>query len=240
MEGLGMTAEMTDIAGTKCAAGSSGQAAGQKLGPSRVRFGLASVLRWSERLVDRVVSAYDRLFCLNEQDTAEIYMHIGTDLAKKGSPEEAVVALTHTLAIQPENGQAWVQLGLVQLKQEASAAAVEAFERAKQLGCDSFELHFHYAEALVDLERTEEAVTALYTALEKQPGSAEAAYRLGVALDQLERYEEAVAAFKIAIAHGPRVVSYYQSLGFTLESLGRRDEAINYFKRAVNLERRSA
>lgn len=212
-----------------------------KAGPSRVRFGLASVLRWSERLVERVVVGYDRLFHLDARDTADIYMHISADLAKKGDAEDAVAALKRTLEILPDNADAWFQLGLIHLQQlQASAAALDAFRRAADLGCDSFELHFHLAEAMHDQGQHEEAVTELYRALDIDGDSAEAAYRLGVCLDKLGRFEEAVAAFKLAIARAPREVGYYQSLGFTLESLGQRKEAIRYFKQAVELERRSA
>jgi tetratricopeptide (TPR) repeat protein len=207
--------------------------------PSAVRFGLASLMRWSERFVDRMVTAYDRMFALDDEDTADIYMNLGTDLARSGNTENAEEALRRTLALQPENGLAWFHLGVVQSKREASTAAVEAFYRAHEHGYDSYELHFRLAEALADTGKHEEAVGELYKALEKQPEAAEAAYCLGVSLDHLKRYEEAVAAFQIAIAHAPREVAFYQSLGFTLESLGRRDEAISYFKRALSLERRT-
>lgn len=219
---------------------SQGPAPQQHSHPSVVRFGLASVMRWSERLVDRMVTAYDRVFALNEEDTADIYMNLGTDLARKGNAEHAEEALRRTLALQPDNGLAWFHLGVVQLRREASAAAVEAFNKAHEHNFNSFELHFYLAEALAEIDSHEEAVAELYKALEQQPESAEAAYRLGVALDHLKRFEEAVAAFQIAIAHGPREVTYYQSLGFTLESLGRREEAIEYFKKALSLERRGS
>jgi tetratricopeptide (TPR) repeat protein len=208
------------------------------LAPSRVQFGLAGMMRWSERFVDRMVNAYERLFCLTKEDAAEIYLQIGATQARSGRGAQAVAALNQTVKIQPDNGLAWYQLGMVHLQQEACAAAVAAFERAHRLGCDDYELHYAMAQALSDLERYEEAITELYLALERKPEAAEAAYSLGVALDQLKRYEEAAAAFKIAIAHAPREVSYYQSLGFTLESMGHRDEAIQYFKRAITLERR--
>jgi tetratricopeptide (TPR) repeat protein len=207
--------------------------------PSMVRVGVASVMRWSERFVDRMVNSYDNTFALDREDTADIYMNLGADLARKGNASDAEAALRRTLTLQPDNGLAWFHLGVVLLQQESSATAVKALDMALAHGFDRFEVHYRRAEALADLERHDEAVAALYKALEQQPESAEAAFRLGIALDQLGRFEEAVAAFQIAIAHSPREVSYYQSLGFTLESLGRREEAITYFKRALSLERRA-
>ncbi len=206
---------------------------------SRLRFGVAGLLRRSERLVDRMVSAYERIACLDEEDAAEIYLSMGNDLARSGRPADAIQALERTLALQPKNGAAWYQLGLTQLQQGGAEAALHALDQAQQQGIDSFELWCHRADALAELDRRDEAVEALERALEQQPEAAEACYRRGVLLDQLKRYEEATAAFSRAIELAPREVSYHQSLGFSYESMGRRDEAIECFKRALDLERRT-
>jgi hypothetical protein len=39
---------------------------------AKLRFRLASILRLSERLADSMVSAYDRVFSLDEKDKADI------------------------------------------------------------------------------------------------------------------------------------------------------------------------
>jgi tetratricopeptide (TPR) repeat protein len=206
---------------------------------ARVRFSLATILRVSERIAESFVSAYERAFKLPPQEAADIYMQVGVDMARGGRAGEALSALQRTVSLQPENALAWYQLGVVQLQQRATSAALDAFEEARRLGQDGVELSYFMAEALADLERHEEAARELRHVLAEQPDFAEAAYRLGVSLDRLKRHAEAAAAFRQAIAHAPREVSYLQSLGFTLESLGRRDEAIECFKQAVDLQRRA-
>jgi tetratricopeptide (TPR) repeat protein len=206
---------------------------------ARVRLSLATVLRLSERLVERLVSAYDNAFRLDNRDAADLHLGMATSFLKGGKAEDALAALRQVIDLQPENGLAWFQYGLLQLQQGASASSVQSLEQARRLGFESFELYFYLAEALEDLERFEEAVETLVQALKRQPESAEATYRLGLALDRLGRYEEAIAVFKRAIDFAPREVGYYQSLGFTLECMGRRDEAIEYFKKALTLEHRT-
>jgi tetratricopeptide (TPR) repeat protein len=207
---------------------------------TQVRVGLTGMLRLTERLLERMVSAYDNTFRLDQSDLADIYLNMGLGYARGGKGDEASEALRKVLEMEPQNAIAWYELGLVQLRQGATAGAIASLERAEQLGLDGFELHFHHAEALADLERHEEAVEALVKALKKRPDSAQATYLLGVTLDKLERYEEAAAVFRKAIEYSPREVVYYQSLGFTLECLGRRDEAIECFKRALQLGQQGA
>ena len=209
---------------------------------SRLRFNLAGVLRLSERLVERAVSAYDNTFRLDHEDTADIYLRLATDEVKAGRAEQALAALQRVISLQPGNAAAWYETGLLHLKLHAPAAALEALERAQRAGLEGFEgfdIHFHLAEALGDLERHEQAADELVRALKHRPDSAPATYRLGMALDRLGRYEEAAVVFKKAIECAPREVNYHQSLGFTLECLGRRDEAIECFKKALELQQRA-
>jgi superkiller protein 3 len=205
---------------------------------TRMRLRFASWLRISDTIMSRAVSAYDTLFSLDPHDEAEIYMDIGADLGSSGKPEEALASLKRAVALRPQDPQAWLQLGIVQLRMNASPLALDAFEKAKALGATGYELHFRMAEALGDLNKSEEAVCHLQQAAADNPHSAEAFYRLGVELDRLKRFEEAVQAFRRAMELAPREASYYQSLGFTLDTLGKRDEAVECFKRAVELQRR--
>lgn len=205
---------------------------------ARWRFGLAGFMRRSEQIVEGMVSRYEDLTTLDDDDAAEIYKSMGEDFARKGMWGDAIASLEQTLARSPGNGDALCHLGLAQVANGDYEAAVESLDKARQAGIDSFDLYYGLAEAYGELERREQAVNAYEEALERKPDMAEAAYRLGVILDEMERYQDASAAFQLAIRHQPREAAYHQSLGFTLESMGRRDEALRSFKRALNLERR--
>jgi len=205
---------------------------------ARWRFGLAGFMRRSEQIVDGMVSRYENMTTLDDQDAAEIHQGMGEDFASKGMWDDAIACFEQTLERTPDNGAAWCRLGLAQVASGAFEEALESLGRARQAGVDSFELHYGLGDAHGELEQREQAVNAYQEALERKPDMAEAAYRLGVVLDELERYQDAAAAFQRAIRHQPREANYHQSLGFTLESMGRRDEALRSFKRAINLERR--
>lgn len=206
---------------------------------STVRIGVARLLHWSDQLVNRAVAGYDSLVGLEPGDVAKIHYDLGSDLARRGRGKEALEALAKTLALEPENAEAWFLVGTVHLQKGASAAALQAFSRARELGCDTAALHARTGEALAELDRHEEAVAPLQTATARDPKAPEGFYRLGVTLDKLARYDEALASFERAIELDPRVVAYQQSLGFALESLGKHEQAVACFKRAVELEHRA-
>ncbi|MBI5538296.1 MAG: tetratricopeptide repeat protein [Deltaproteobacteria bacterium] len=208
-------------------------------GSAQMRIRVASILRLSDALVARAVSAYDRLFSLDRREEAEMYLDLGTEMVESGRAQDALPALQRVVKLRPKDAGAWVQLGILHLRQGASTAAIEAFDKARALGDRSYELHLYTAEAQSDLRQHEIAVKELQAALDIKPDVAEANYRLGVELDQLKRHEEAVKAFEKAIEKAPREAEYYQSLGFTLDTMGRRDEAVDCFKRALDLERKA-
>jgi tetratricopeptide (TPR) repeat protein len=210
---------------------------GNGSGETKLRFQMASLLRLSENLVNRAVGAYDRLFALDPRDQCEIYLQMGKELAHRGNLADALEALRKALELCPQQLETHVEIGLIHLERGAPQAAVQAFEQAKQLGAPSQRLHKALADALIALERYDEALPELESALRLEPDVADHYYQLGTALDRLGRYPDAVKAFQVAIQLAPNEVPYHQSLGFTYESMGKRTEAIRCFKRALELER---
>jgi tetratricopeptide (TPR) repeat protein len=205
-----------------------------------LRFRLASLLRLSDNWVTKAVGAYDRLFELGTTDQAEIYLEMGKEFARGGKLEEALEALRKAGDLRPEDGEPVFEVGLVHLHKQAPEAAVSAFTRARALGVTGYRLHKALAEALIQLERLEEALTELQSARDLDPEDPDVSYQLGMTFDHLGRYDEAVAAYERAIEIAPDAVAYQQSLGLTLDSAGRRKDAIKCFKRALELEHRQA
>ena len=205
---------------------------------TELRYWLASLVRLSDNIVLKAVSAYNRIFELKNEDQADIYLAMARDFERDGKTEDVLEALHKAVILRPEDGRIRMQIGLLRLKAKAPAAAVQAFQQAKDFGYTSFRLHVSMAEAFVLLNEHERAVTEYQSALALNSDSADALHKLGVALDRLGRFQEAAAAFERAVEVAPHEVLYHQSLGFALESAGRRSEAVKCFKRALELEQR--
>ena len=205
----------------------------------KARYGLATALRVSDRLVDRAVSTYESAFRLRETDRLEVYLQISADFQREGRLDEAMAALQAIISQHPNHVSAWFHIGTLYLRKGCPPEACDAFARAQQLGDSSFECHLGMADALTELEQREAAAAELRAAVALNPAAHPAHYQLGVCFDALGLYDEAVVAFSEAIRLAPKETTYHQSLGFTYDSMGKREDAVRCFKRAVELERRA-
>jgi Flp pilus assembly protein TadD len=199
---------------------------------------LASLVRLSDNAVLKAVRAYNRLFHLGHQDQVEIYLDMARDFGRDGKTQEVLEALRKAVALRPTDGRIRTRVGLLHLKSGAPVAAIQAFEKAKELGYSSFRLHTALAEALVQQSENERAAREYERAITIKPDCAKTLHQMGMVLDGLGRFDDAAAAFRRASELRPDDISYHQSLGFALESAGRRSEAVKCFKRALELEQR--
>jgi tetratricopeptide (TPR) repeat protein len=201
------------------------------------RFHWAALVRVSDNLVSRAISAYDSVFGLDDEEAMDLHLELARRFADEERLDEAVSALRNVLRARPEHAPALFELGKIQLRRGASRAAVDALAKAKDAGLKNTKLRLLLAEAFLREERPTDALSETDAALALEPEAADIHYRRAMVLDRLERHAEAVVALESAIRIAPREVRYHQSLGFALESLGRRSEAIRSFKRALELER---
>jgi tetratricopeptide (TPR) repeat protein len=203
---------------------------------TQLRYWLASLVRLSDNIVLKAVHAYNKIFELKTEDQADIYLEMAREFERDGKTEEVLEALRKAVALRPDDGKIRLQIGLLHLKAKAPAAAIQAFQKAKELGYSSYRLHVSLAQALVRQKELDQALTEYQQALALRPESPEALHKMGLLLDQLGRFQDAVLAFQKAVELDPGEVLYHQSLGFALESAGRRSEAVKCFKRALELE----
>jgi len=90
--------------------------------------------------------------------------------------------------------------------------------------------------ALFDLKRYEEALTAYDQALRLDPNNALAYTRKGNALGDLKRSEEALAAHEQALRLNPNSALAYNNKGMTLLNLKRFEEALAAYDQALRLD----
>ena len=90
-------------------------------------------------------------------------------------------------------------------------------------------------DALLELKRYEEALTAYEQAIGLDPNNALAYSNKGYALLELKRYEEALAACEQAISLDPNLALAYSNKGATLRALRKSEEAQQAFEKARQL-----
>lgn len=163
---------------------------------------------------------------------AEDLCHQARTLLDERSLDAALDVLERAIAVDPTHATAWVGVGSVHYVANRLDAALQAFDRAVQLGPLDGPSEGLRATTLVRLRRFEEAVPILQRLLGEQTALRERyAYALGQALRGLRRDEEAIAPLEIAAS--ARVDGWRArfQLAEALHTVGRLEEALEQYRR---------
>jgi tetratricopeptide (TPR) repeat protein len=114
--------------------------------------------------------------------------------------------------------------------------ALPVAERLIELAPRADVAWFYKGFLLVELKRSEDAITAYDAALVIQPDNYRAFWGKGVALVNLGRYEDAVAAYDAALEIKPDYHEALNSKGNALGNLGRYEDAITAYDAALEIK----
>lgn len=124
---------------------------------------------------------------------------IGFMYAQQNRLDKAEVWLGRVCEREPNNGEAWFNLGFVLDKAHRWPDAIDAFARAVELVPNQDRAWYGMGMAYAHLGRHDEAVKALEEAARLQPMNGHAWYALGMAYQQLHEPEQVKhAAEKLA------------------------------------------
>jgi tetratricopeptide (TPR) repeat protein len=126
--------------------------------------------------------------------------------------EEAEHVAREVLSHQPQHVGALHLLGLALVAQRRERDAVAPLGEAARETCDPL-IEMHYALALRDVGRKDEAIEWLRRAISRRPVFAPAFHELGLIFCSQRRYDEAEAVFKEGIALAPAVAELSVELG---------------------------
>ena len=138
------------------------------------------------------------------------------DLAAKGQLDEAIAEWEKALAIEPENGRAHNNLGVLLARQGRYAEAIPHYEEALKLDPQYFAIHHNLGRALAAVGRLDEAIAHLETALEHSPDRADVHQSLGQALMGKGRLTDALPHFESAARLDPGLADAHYYLGLCL------------------------
>jgi tetratricopeptide (TPR) repeat protein len=210
-----------------------------------------------ENHLDAAAKAYDAhqydlaLACaedelLEDPESAEAEQQRGLALAALGKIDEARLAMTHALALDPDDpatlaaaADLYLTRGNVtrELEEMALAYARRGERRARRRHPELLEqLDLLQGMALNDLGRFEEALEKLDETLGRDPKDLDARYEHGVALFELCRFAGAKSDLKQVLAELPDDAFSHHELGLALERLGDGQKAQAELSRATALD----
>jgi superkiller protein 3 len=145
------------------------------------------------------------------------------EAARAAAPEDPVLVLEHAetlvglkkfdpaerelrrlLRFQPNNGAAFLQLGIASLRRGLYAQAEQELQRATELLPNVANAFFYRGEALNQLSRLDEAMEMLQRTVQLDPGNARAYYMMGILHDKKNQPNEAAALYRKAREVGAR------------------------------------
>jgi tetratricopeptide (TPR) repeat protein len=156
-------------------------------------------------------------------------------LHRKGSLGEAERLYIEILAQQPNHFDALHLLGLIAIQRQQLNRGIHLIAMAIKQNAMEAAAHSNLANALMFVDRPNEALASYDRAIKLNPRFGEAHNNRGNALLVLKRMEEALHSFDKAIALAPSYAEAHNNRGNALLALQRGDEALASFDKAITL-----
>lgn len=157
-------------------------------------------------------------------------------LAYEGGEYERALALYQdAVKRNPNDAEAWSNLGQVLVRLERPADALPNFARAIALLPRRWAYHFNLARAYGLLNEWGKAVENYRAAERLYPDDYAIAFNLGLALRKAGDHAGAIEQFKKAISLDPQDPTFHLSLAMSYEALNRWAEAVEAYRKTLEL-----
>jgi tetratricopeptide (TPR) repeat protein len=155
---------------------------------------------------------------------------VGAYFVEHHLPDCSIAAFQRALAINPHDGKARFNLGLVYISQNLNTLAVEQLRKALAEDNKNPEIHSALGTALAAEGKFTEAQAEFEAVLAILPGSADALFNRGQSLVGQKRYGAAIASFQQALEVRPGNADYAFALSDALVKSGNIDKAVAVLK----------
>lgn len=207
---------------------------------TKAQFLLFSLLAHVDKFTDSLISSFNDLFNLSEEETAKIYHQMSDKLVEKKDSKKAISVLKKVVELNQSDPESKFELGSAYLAAGLFEKANECFEEAIKLSPDNYTYHLKRGFAYEQRELWDKAVASYEKAIKINPDDSEIYYRLGVIYNNIEKFKGAIASITKAIELKPEQADYHQRLGIVYESLEQHKEAAECFKKAISLQQESS
>lgn len=158
---------------------------------------------------------------------------LGVIELQTGRLHEGIAAISRSLALDPNQPQAYANLGAAHNELSQPVQALGCCERALQLAPNLVLAIMHRGVALRLLGRHEEAVASLEHALRLAPDDVTVLNHLGKTLTDIRRFEDAIQTFQRALSLQRQSETTRINLGIVQLNIGRYEAALDLFEHAL-------
>ncbi len=169
-------------------------------------------------------------------DDASIYESRGFCHYHLANNTSAIADLERNLSLDPENHDAYYNLGLIKLEEEDLEGAEAALTKALEIYGDSFEYLTNYAHICMRLQKYDLVIDCGKRLLGFSADNRHGLEYLGLAHLEKEEYETAIEYYKRILRLDPRNPLPYHNIGSALSRMEDHQEAVRYFNTALNYD----
>ena len=180
------------------------------------------------------------LACLSCAVLCGLHATVAVAAQQSRKTPPSLLELEAAVTRSPRDPKPLVILGLAYLDTNDSARALDAFQRAVQVGPQSAEAHNWLGVALSSKADLPAAIAEFRKAVALDPEYGRAYSNLGSALAQSGDYAEAVEVFQRALALEPNSVGAHLNLGMALREKGDLEAALEHLKGVAAAEPKHA
>jgi tetratricopeptide (TPR) repeat protein len=164
------------------------------------------------------------------------YFQSGRLLRRVGKLDEATQWLDKAVALRPDLGEGWLELGNIHAAQGAFELALTDYARAQALAPQDYRVYYHRGKVLSKLHRSPEAIQELRRSIKLRSNNWEAHYALGEALGVSGQTAEARSEFETVIKEKPDYALAHLNLGVALVRSGDVEGALREFEETQRLD----
>jgi tetratricopeptide (TPR) repeat protein/2-polyprenyl-3-methyl-5-hydroxy-6-metoxy-1,4-benzoquinol methylase len=161
---------------------------------------------------------------------------LGVLFLQTGRVQESLIANQRAVAISPNDGEAYRNLGNTLKELGRLEDAEISYTKAIAINPEYAEAHNNLGNTLKELDRLVNAETSYKKAIAINLDYAEAHYNLGITMKELGRLEDAEASYSKAISIKPGLAEVHYNLGITLKELGRLEDAEASYNKAISIK----
>lgn len=168
-------------------------------------------------------------------ESVESHYYYGLALARSGDMTAAMDAFNQTLELNSAFSEAWRNIALIHQSENREEAALQAFEKARQMAPKDPLIPFQIGLLHHKAGRLDQALTQYRQAIELDENLAEAYNSQGAILGIKKDFPGAIASFKMAVALNPQAGDAHYNLAQLFLITGKPQQAASHLKKAISL-----
>lgn len=175
----------------------------------------------------------DKAFAAGGDDIAYLYLLAGHIAHSRGAAKEAEKSWKKVLDIEPDNSEAWNNLGVLYRKQGDDEKALAAFQEAAERTPGKPDIPYNIGNLYKSSNRFDEAISYYNKAIEIDPEYAPAFNNLGTLYESKKERSKALEVFRRGLSADSGDASLRFNMGLVYQEEERWDDARTAFDTAL-------